>query len=311
MAITPSLVTPSPVEPSIVSVLAAAARLPLAEAAAAYTTVGLAVFPCAPGAKRPLTRHGYLDATIDAAQVNTWWRRWPDANIGLPTGRTDGQILGGIGGFDVLDIDVHPGGTGFPALARTRRARLVDGWAYLVRTPSGGLHLYYPASMERGQASWSLAGAHVDFRGLGGYVIAPPSRVLTADGNKRGYTPIATGCGLHPLDATAVRHLLAPLPRRAGLVRPMSHADVVGRLGAWLANQPEGNRNQALFWAGCRVAEAGVAQAEARDALGSVAARTGLDEHEITATLASAYRTTLRRPTANGPPPVAMGRPGP
>ena len=81
-----------------------------------------------------------------------------------------------------LDIDVHPGGSGFPALARARRAGLVGGWACLVRTPSGGLHLYYPASGEHGQESWSLPALHVHFRGVGGYVIAPPSRVVTARG---------------------------------------------------------------------------------------------------------------------------------
>jgi len=67
------------------------------------------------------------------------------------------------------------------------------------------------------------------------------------------------------------------------------------RLGAWLAAQPEGNRNRALFWAACRQAEAGVSQDEARSVLGSAAERTGLGEREIDATLASAYRTTTRR----------------
>jgi len=301
----------SPVLSPPAAVLAAAARLPLGEAAAAYAAAGLAVFPCAPGAKRPLTRHGYLDATLDPEQVRVWWRRWPTANIGLPTGRTDSQAAGDAGGFDVLDIDVHPGGSGFPALARARRAGLVGGWACLVRTPSGGLHLYYPASGEHGQESWSLPALHVDFRGVGGYVIAPPSRVVNARGRQRGYTLIATGRNPHPLDASALRHLLAPPAHQSA---QFGRGVVLGssaRLGAWLAGQPEGNRNRALFWVGCRAAEAGITEDDARCILGSAAARTGLDEGEITATLASAYRTTAHRPTANAPPPTAMDRRGP
>ncbi|NHN55844.1 DNA primase [Calidifontibacter sp. DB0510] len=293
------------------TVLTTAARLPLVDAAAAYAAAGVSVFPCAPGAKRPLTRHGYLDASSDAEQVRVWWRRWPNANIGLPTGRTDGHAAGEAGGFDVLDIDIHPGGSGFLALARARRAGLVGGWACLIRTPSGGLHLYYPASGQQGQVSWALPSAHVDFRGIGGYVIAAPSRVITGRGRPRGYTLIGTGRDPHPLDAGALRQLLAPPPpppRRSG--RAVA-GEPSARLGAWLVGQPEGNRNRALFWAACRAVEAGIAEAEARDVLGPAAARTGLDEREITATLASAYRTTARRSTANGPPPTALDRPGP
>lgn len=142
-----------------VDVVAAAGGLSLPDAAAAYASAGLAVFPCVPGEKRPLTRHGLSDATADLNRVLAWWGRWPEANIGLVTGLP--------GGFDVLDIDVHPGGSGFPALRRARQAGLVDGWAVLVRSPSGGVHLYFPVGPEREQRPWALPRQHVDFRGGG------------------------------------------------------------------------------------------------------------------------------------------------
>ncbi|MDA8298175.1 MAG: bifunctional DNA primase/polymerase [Actinomycetota bacterium] len=277
------------------SVLASVGRRSLPDAAVAYATAGLLVFPCVPGAKRPMTRHGFTDASSDSERVGSWWRRWPQANIGLATGYR--------GGFDVLDIDVHPGGSGFPALRRARLAGLVEGWAALVRTPSGGLHLYFPAAAEAEggeQASWALPRAHVDFRGLGGYVIAPPSLV-----EGRGYRLIATGRDLSPVDGRVVRRLLEPKPARP---RPRPGMAWDGRrsgesLGVWLAGQAEGNRNRALFWAACRQAEAGISQDDARAVLGSAAARSGLGEREIDATLASAYRTTTRRWSA----PAAAG----
>lgn len=278
-----------------------ASRLPLSLAAAEYAAAGLAVFPCAPGAKRPLTRHGFTEASSDPERVAGWWRRWPDANVGLPTGRP--------GGFDVLDIDVHPAGSGFAALRRARQAGLVDGWAVLVRSPSGGVHLYFPVDPEHAQRSWALPRAHVDLRGLGGYVIAPPSQVVTDEGARRGYRMIAAGDSRRPIEAHELRRLLDP-PRSRPPARPgVAWCGRSGeRLGAWLAGQQEGNRNRALFWAACRQAEAGVPEDEARDVLGSAAARTGLGEREIDTTLASAYRTLSRRTT---PIAAATSRPGP
>jgi hypothetical protein len=280
------MVTP-PAMSTPVDAVAAVGGLSLPDAAAAYARAGLAVFPCVPGEKRPLTEHGLSDATADPARVAGWCRRWPQANIGLVTGLS--------GGFDVLDIDVHPRGSGFPALRRARLAGLVDGWAVLVRSPSGGVHLYFPVDLDREQRSWALPKAHVDFRGAGGYVIAPPSHITGG----RGYRLIASGRDPQPVEAGELRRLLDP-PRPRPRVRPgIGLADGSGeRLGAWLAVQPEGNRNRALFWAACRQAEAGVPQDEARHVLGSAAGRTGLAEREIDATLASAYRTTTRRQDA-------------
>lgn len=270
----------------------AAGGVSLPDAAVAYARAALAVFPCVPGEKRPLTRHGLSDATTDLSRVAGWWRRWPEANIGLATGLP--------GGFDVLDIDVHPGGSGFPALRRARQAGLVDGWAVLVRSPSGGVHLYFPVDPDREQRPWALPRQHVDFRGAGGYVIAPPSRIADEHGDPRGYRLIATGHDTSPVEAGELRRLLdPPHPRPRPHVRPgVGLAGGSERLGAWLASQPEGNRNRALFWAACRQAEAGVPQDEARSVLGSAAERTGLGEREIDATLASAYRTTTRRSDA-------------
>jgi Bifunctional DNA primase/polymerase, N-terminal len=96
-------------------------------------------FGCGQVAKHPLgslVPHGVKDATCNRARVLAWWTRYPEANIGLATGHT----------FDVLDV--RTGG---------------DGWHYyLAPTGLGNVH---PQGL-----------AHVDWRGRGGYVIAPPSR---------------------------------------------------------------------------------------------------------------------------------------
>ena len=62
----------------------------------------------------------------------------------------------------------------------------------------------------------------------------------------------------------------------------------VGHLAAWVASQPEGNRNHGLFWASCRAVEAG--DAATVDSLAGAARAAGLDEREIGRTIASAQR---------------------
>ena len=84
--------------------------------------------------KRPLVERGLYAATIDRDQIRNWWRRWPKALIGLPTGRTSDTV--------VLDIDVKRADTnGLDTLAELGCAILPD--TPLVHTASGGLHLYF------------------------------------------------------------------------------------------------------------------------------------------------------------------------
>ena len=59
------------------------ADAPLVEWAIWYATaLGWPVFPLTARGKKPLTDHGYQDATIDPETITTWLSRWPVANIG-------------------------------------------------------------------------------------------------------------------------------------------------------------------------------------------------------------------------------------
>lgn len=126
---------------------------------------GLRVLPLAPGSKVPLGgvccygthRRGCTDARADAAAVRHWWAEHPDANVGIATGHR----------VDVIDQDGPEGavswarGEGWPAVlgvATTRRA--------------GGVHRYVAAT---GLGNGAKIAPGVDYRGAGGYVVAPPS----------------------------------------------------------------------------------------------------------------------------------------
>lgn len=273
--------------------LASVSGLPLPEAAGRFAQAGVAVFPCVPGDKRPLTSHGFRDASADPHRVARWWSRWPGANIGLPTGTASGM--------DVVDVDVHGEVSGFVGFERARRAGLVDGWAALARTPSGGVHAYYPADPARPQASWQAAAACVDFRGTGGYVVALPS-VIAFDDSRIAYELIARRMRAPtPVDAVALREFLDPRPAAPASPSPSVDAGVdVARLADWVASRGEGERNRGLFWAACRLAETGVGPEATRAAIGPAAERAGLPGAEVAATIRSAYRTTTAAPPPRG-----------
>jgi hypothetical protein len=152
--------------------------------------IGWPVFPIVARGKRPLTRHGFKDATRDPDVIRDWWATWPDANIGTPTG-ADGC------GFDVIDVD---GRTGLASLIELKHANCapdcsaetfchatgdlpaVRARAYTPGTDDGpGWHLYVDPT-GYGNASGYEPG--MDYRGAGGYVVVPPSMGL----NGRRYT---------------------------------------------------------------------------------------------------------------------------
>ena len=138
----------------------------LAAAALTYAGWGWPVFPLKPRTKMPATRHGFKDATTNPDRIAAWWCRHPDANIGLPTGHL----------FDVIDIDAPVGCVTYADLVaqqdpRTGVGALPDSHARAA-TASGGLHLYTEPS-GGGNLAGILPG--IDYRGAGGYVVAPPS----------------------------------------------------------------------------------------------------------------------------------------
>lgn len=265
------------------ALLRASGASTLAAAARHLAVAGVPVFPCASLGKHPYTPRGFQDASTDPAQVEAWWARIPDANLGVPTGAASGMV--------VVDVDVHGPADGRLAFESAAKAGLVGGWSLLVRTPTGGMHAYFPATPGVEQRSWQAARAGIDFRSDGGYIIVSPSvRVIDDVPIRYEITQISdTPAG--GIDSARLRDFLDPRPcpvRRPG--RALVRIGDVERLASWVAGQGEGERNRSLFWAACRLAENGVAASDARDVLVAAAQQPGFDEREIARTVNSAYR---------------------
>lgn len=259
---------------------------------------GVPVFPCEPYGKRPLTARGFHDASTDLGQVEMWWRHTPLASIGMPTGQASGMVA--------VDVDQHGRVDGYQAIRRARQAGLVAGWEMLVRTPTGGMHAYYPAAPGIEQRSWQAARAGVDFRGDGGYVIVPPS-LRSISGSTVSYRVESVNPGpSSPIDSDALRNFLDPRSAPRPVANPGLRREAdAERLAAWVANRQEGERNAGLFWAACRLAENGVAPADALNLLSEAAGHAGLGDREVTRTVRSAYRTV------SGPAPGHAPATGP
>lgn len=285
----------------------------LGQGALAFAVSGVPVFPCTAGGKRPAVAGGFHAASSAPELVRRWWSAVPSANIGMPTGGATGLV--------VVDVDVHGSVDGYAALDSAQRAGLLNGWEAAVRTPSGGLHLFFPADQNIEQRSWQSARAGIDFRGDGGYAIVPPS-LRSIDGKIHRYKilQLADKPG-RPLDSQKLRDYLDPPqrnePRRSE--RSLHQPVDVQRLADWVARRQEGERNHGLFWAACKMAEQQVPTSDALDALSSAAERAGLSPREAVTTVQSAYRAvqgaspqrSIRAGTKTShdrPPPASISR---
>ncbi|WP_455649104.1 bifunctional DNA primase/polymerase [Enterocloster citroniae] len=134
-----------------------------------YAGMGMAVFPIKPRSKQPLTDHGLKDASKDPAQIESWWSRWPTANIGIATG----AVSGGLVVID-LDVDKDKGIDGRVTLREweAEHEKLPNS-TWLAITGRGGYHYFYHDTSTVRNRTGIYEG--VDIRGDGGYVVAPPS----------------------------------------------------------------------------------------------------------------------------------------
>jgi hypothetical protein len=262
---------------------------------------------CGQVGKHPLgtlVPHGVKDATTNRARILAWWTRYPQANIGLATGHR----------FDVLDVD---GPEGTQAIQELAAAHGLQSFGPLVRTGGGGWHYYL--------APTGLGNAHprdleqVDWRGRGGYVVAPPSRHASGQAYQwAGGRDLDTPLGQVPevlLERLQARQRQQP----TGLVQLLAVADGAGDRYARAALAEEfaqvaaarrGERNRQL-WESTRnlynlVATGALDSREVDQALLDAAKRCGLlneEPRQTHRTLASGRQVGLAHPGRPRQPP--------
>ncbi|MYV40981.1 DNA primase [Streptomyces sp. SID1328] len=203
--------------------------------------------------------HGFHAATADAKLIRRWWRSQPQFGVGVACGAA---------GLLVLDIDAHetplpqrerllPGimigehvrldglRHGFHSLAllaalRQEEDPARDRGTLRVRTPSGGMHVWYKT--QAGQNWMCSTGSsprralawQVDVRAQGGYIVAP--NTVTASGRyevlpgSRFPAPLP---GWLDTELTRTGHQPTPVPRQSiGHTTPFRARQAVIAAGA-------------------------------------------------------------------------------
>jgi hypothetical protein len=305
--------------------------------AAALTAAerGWHVHPLRPGTKRPAL-HGRADCPatgICATEHQGWeqrsttapdriraaWDYQPRYNVGTATGPSGLCVLdldrlkadettddiparwktaGALSGEDVLAILAEEAGQPLP------------GDTLTVRTPTGGLHLYY--AVPAGAVLRSTAGERgnglgwkIDTRAWGGYVVTPGS--TTPDGRYEylydGPPALLPGWLVERL--TPAPPPAAPvLPIRPARGRRSRYLDVAIRAEAGKVTDATTNRNATLFAAalalGQLVAGGAVSEQEIRAALMTAAGRhigtRQFTEREAHTTITSGLKAGANRP---------------
>jgi hypothetical protein len=137
----------------------------LGDAALALARKGMRVFPCRERSKEPLIGDNLRRATTDEQIIRSWWLRG-SANIGIAAGQGSGVW--------VLDVDGDKGGE---ATLRQWEAEHGELPQTVEAITANGRHLYWRwpdgETIRNTQDRDDMPG--IDVRGMGGYVLAPPS----------------------------------------------------------------------------------------------------------------------------------------
>ncbi|MGH6796594.1 MAG: bifunctional DNA primase/polymerase [Methylocella sp.] len=249
----------------------------LHRAALDYAAAGFPVFPCWPNDKRPMVEGGFHQATTDPHQIDDWWGHWPDANIGFPPARK---------GCSVVDLDPKDGGPETWARFEEERPDTLT-----IGTPSGGVHLHYTGVTG---SSVRKLGRGIDTRGVGGYVLLPPSVI---DG--REYTVLhdrpAAPLPLWIAARMTVEREALPVPD--SLTEDAPHAVEQARTElkrlVSIGHVPrEGNRDNLCYQVAARLRGLGLSQDMTFRLTYEWAAHGELpgEDHPLSAIIASAYR---------------------
>ena len=182
------------------------------------------IFPIVPNGKLPATKNGWKDASADPAQIAEWRRINPDFNWAIACGKA--QIF-------VFDID--PAGLDWwhKLLERDPEIKAAVDRAFQVRTPRGGLHVYFKGE---GPSTASRIAEGIDTRGgirkngeiiSGGYVVLPGSKT-----DKGAYEALPGGA----LELVPAKML--------GIIPERKKTDTLG-----LEKNPEADKARNVSWA--------------------------------------------------------------
>jgi hypothetical protein len=233
-------------------------------AAREYVQRGWSVIPVGTN-KRPLIEWKEFQSRLPMMKEIDAWAE--DAQVGI--------VTGAVSGLGVIDIDSDKGMAGLKKI-------LPDGFrAPTVHTPRGGIHLYCKYTPAIGnKVGAGIEG--VDFRGDGGYVVAPPS--MGAGKQYHWNKEANLSVPLPQVPDEYVRLVI----RATGLVGEKTWKVADGKMFT------EGRRNNDFFHFALRLAKGKADQAEAYAYLKVMADKSGFPDRELKMVIESAFERATR-----------------
>jgi len=204
--------------------------------------LGFSVIPVRPKDKRPdlVNWEPYIQRHATDEEINEWFRKWPDANIGIVTGR--------ISGVSVIDIDTPEAEE---ELFRVIPEGIVTPIAV---TPRGGKHMFFKYNPAVPSVSSKII-PHVDTKSDGGMVVVSPSerqegRYSWIEELKPSRVPMAEFPATY-IEKLEEARAKAPISKPSGASLPMD-----GEMFK------EGRRDEDLFYVANHLAKSGMPESD-------------------------------------------------
>ena len=258
---------------------------------------GWSYFPCGQD-KKPLTAHGFKDASTDPDVIAGWRSEFPGCLWGIPAA---------LNQFFVVDLDNHPGE---PSGLETWRNWVKENsdelpvYGPVQRTPSGGRHLLFklPDNLQIPNNSRKL-GQGVDLRSSGYICSGGPGYSWGNDGHgPEAELTEAPSWLIAKIQAMTAKKELPPIVA-GGQTIPVVNVSTAGAywLNKALQRAAAGSRNDTGFWLACQLRDSQVpesnAQALMREYVYSCPPKDHpYTENEAIASLSQAYNAPAREP---------------
>lgn len=224
----------------------------LIDSAVELSKRGFFVFPLVPNTKRPAIADFATQATRDLDKIGAWWGSNSNFNVGIYTGRFNGEGESLLG----LDVDVKGAKNGNDTMLELE----LQGWefpqTFSQSTPSGGRHLIYRTKEPVGQSA-SRIGDGLDVRGVGGYLVGAGS---TLDGKR--YMSFSFDVVPAPrklIESCSKPRMKRELTINSGINETRAESRAMEYLGS-LPPTPAGARNDAGFKVACVLKDLGVTE---------------------------------------------------
>ncbi|MFH1356626.1 MAG: DUF3987 domain-containing protein [bacterium] len=189
---------------------------------------------CGSAGKHPITRCGFKDASTSITLIERRWEKWPNANIGIPTGKASNLV--------VLDIDPRNGGDLSLEDLEDKYGKLPETVESL--TGGGGRHIIFKHPGYDIKCSANLLGKGLDIKADGGYIVVPPSNHISG---KCYEWELSSSPGQIPV-AEAPDFLLKQLN-----IKSLVKTNIVQAIN----EIPDGCRNDSLFRLACSMRSRG------------------------------------------------------